>query len=457
MMNEVTGYASIPYENTVAKLVYFENLPLVAECLLPDDFFRELELIMNSIVRNDKLITKFVQLAPTMLLKDNIPFNMRFIYKVGSHVISGCNNVLRLNYVNFAESTLNSYKSYKIEIEEHIKPLLGQKYLSKFAIWRLCSMTKIEPRIEDVDALLYPEFNTPDRIQFAAEFLAFMSPSDAQKHLVTALINPQDQVRISAVDAISFFKFDLKDEFMETNICQEKNIRVLEHVLQFPPEIISLNILKPLISHPDLGSKAISVALKSPYLGELIPDLVKNGCAGAELSDIDIEVIKKLDPVPYDLLSLLLKESQKLVSDDIVKGIASLEEQNVLFHIVFPRMGEKGSWRPRYIACQIFKEMVKNKSSDEMLPDYAGFAIAMVLDHCYAVRKLVMETISIFPEGWARQYTIESILSLAIRSKDHFHCDMFRLLLQEAPSVLTGFEEEVAKAKKAVESDLNGL
>ncbi|EAX86806.1 hypothetical protein TVAG_100280 [Trichomonas vaginalis G3] len=453
-MNDNLGYTSIPYENSVAKQAYFENLPLIAECLPTEDFFKELEIILLSIVRNDKLITKFVEIIPLILQPDNISFNLRFIYKVGSIILTSFNNSLKTNYVEYAEKTLNSYNNVKLEIEEQIKPNLGQFANSKFAIWRLCSLTKIEPQIQDIGQLLYNEFNSPDRIQYAAEFLPFMSPSEAQRHIVNALINPQYVVRVSAVDAISYFKFDLSDQFYETNLCQEKNIKVLEHVLQIPPENISLNILKPLINHPDLSSKAIAVALKSPHLVTLVPDLIKNGCAGAELADINIEVIKNMNPVPYDLIAMLLKESTKLVSDEIIKGIASLDELNVLFHIVFPRMGEKGSWRPRYIAVQIFKELVRNKIADEMIPDYAGFAIAMALDRCYYVRKLVMETIAIFPEGWAKSYTIESILSLANDKCDHFHCEMFKLLLQEAPNVLHGFENLVENAKKAIENDL---
>ena len=65
-----------------------------------------------------------------------------------------------------------------------------------------------------------------------------------------------------------------------------------------------------------------------------------------------------------------------------------------------------------------------------------------------------METIAIFPEGWAKSYTIESILSLANDKCDHFHCEMFKLLLQEAPNVLHGFENLVENAKKAIENDL---
>lgn len=457
MSTEGFGFAILPVENET-RLSYIEQLPIIAECLTQSEFENELNYILTSISRSDILIRKLLDVSSEVVKVLPKKQAFSYVYLVGGRLMSLYDNSTKVMCADTTEKILQDLNDLQFEIDNFIKPtvenkVLEKRRLTKFALWRLARLTSLSQDNETVKVLVYNAFTDQESLQFSAELLPFLSKEECQKYIVNAFLSPLAEVKASAVDAIGFHKFNESEELINTYLMTENSLTVLNHTLQFPPEIIPIGFLKRLIEHPDLGSAAMRIALKSPYLNDVIPDLIKNSCSGCELNDMSVDVILNTNPPPYDLISFMLRESSEIVHDNIIKAIAQLDENSVLFRIIFPRMGEKGSWRPRYAAVQIFKEIISRKDDSQMIPDYAGFVIAMMLDTCYAVRHLVIETLKLFPEGWVKHFTLESILSLATPDADLFHLSIIKMLIDEAPSLLVGFEAQVENAKMALKSE----
>ena len=449
-MSLLNGFVTLPME-TVTRAAYIEEIPIIAECLPYTLFEAEMSCILTSVIQKSQLANKYISiLEPTSKVLGKKEA-YQFIYQAGTKFMSTLDGYLKIACSDPIEKILTELGDIKYEISEVLKPNLGTKNRqSKFAVWRLARLSNLVPNDEEVKSLVYQEFTDQEELVVSAELLPFLSKEEAQNYIVNAFISPIADVKIAAVDAVGYHQFDNSAELINSYLLSENSLKVLEHILKLPPKFVSAEFLKKLITHPDLGKKGIDFALKSPYLNEVIDTILKSGCTGSELNNMSIETIKSKKP-PYDLIALLLRESSELIHDDIIKAIASLQESEVLFRIVFPRMGEKGSWRPRYAAVQIFQEIIKKKTDKEMLPDYAGFIIAMMLDHCYAVRKLVVDTLCMFPAGWVRNFTIESVLSLANQGNDDFHKSILKMLFDEAGPILVGYEKQIANIKKTLQ------
>ena len=449
-MSVLNGFASLPMDY-VARGAYIEEIPIIAECLPYQLFEAEMNYVLTSIAQKTQLTNKFIAIMEPTVKVLGKKEAYHFIYQAGTKFMSTFDSSLKIACSGPIEKILTDLGDIKYEIGEVLKPNLGsKKRQSKFAVWRLARLANLVPNDEEVKTLVYQEFTDQEELSISAELLPFLPKEEAQNYIVNAFISPFSEVKLAAVDTIGYHQFDNSLELINSYLIPENNLQVLEHVLKLPPQFVSAEFLKKLINHPDLGKKAVGFALKSPYLDDVVDNIIKNGCVGCELNNISIDTITKSKKPPYDLIAFMLRESTELIHEDIIKAIASLQESEVLFRIVFPRMGEKGSWRPRYAAVQIFQEIIKKKTDEQMLPDYAGFIIAMMLDHCYAIRKLVVQTLCMFPAGWVRNFTIESVLSLSKQGSDDFHKSILKMLFDDAAPILVGYEKQIENIKKTL-------
>lgn len=445
------GYQSLPYEDVIAKTTYFESLPLVYECVQPEEFATEIDLILKSISKNNVLLNKLIEVVPKLLELMDKKAGMDFLYSIGGTYCC-LDSSAKASFLSSVETHLQKDVDYDQEIEQYIKPHLNQAQKSKFAIWRLCRLTNLMSDPEKLEELVFNEFSTPQKLIFSSEYLEVLKESFATKYIMNLMMNASDSIRIFGINAIKTHHIDTSDPIIIHCLMNEKSIRVMRAILNLYPDQITVDLLKKLIQDPAIGPLAMPIALKSPHLCEVIPDLVANGCSGCDLNEVDFEIVKKMDPVPIDFVGALLRVSEQFTKPEIITAISEMDESNVLYKLIYPRMNENGNWRVRFNAVQIFKAIISRKGEKDMVPDYAGFVIAMALDPAFYVRRAAFEALCLLPRGWISAFVVESILSLAGKSADDFQRAVVGQLLDEARPALEGgsFDAKIKEVLKVL-------
>jgi hypothetical protein len=100
-------------------------------------------------------------------------------------------------------------------------------------------------------------------------------------------------------------------------------------------------------------------------------------------------------------------------------------------------MNEKGSWRARLNAIEVFKQMLNRAPDWDMnLAEYAGFVVAMGLDHVYAVRQAAFSTLPLFPSGEELSCVVDPLFSLTERQMSDLQVTIIRHLLTDGKEVI---------------------
>ena len=173
--------------------------------------------------------------------------------------------------------------------------------------------------------------------------------------------------------------------------------------------------------------------------------LKERNVEGCELNNLDFSVIMTCDPIPFDFLSLLLRQSKEILHNDTIESILRLDKTQIMPHLIFPRINEKGNWRSRYNAILITSKMLENSSHgvDPLDPmdqqDLAGFIVAMGLDLVYSVRKAAFNTLKFFSDSSAASI-IESLISI-VNQTDEFQKQILREFFELARSSIIKYED----------------
>jgi len=410
-MNE--GFSSLPYEDVQSRASYLSCLPMIAECLSKESFFIEFEKIITSIVKHTKLLQNFYgKLDELFLLMPHNDF-IKLLYLCGSKICISSEDKPKLAFLNKADELMTKIGDYDLEIEHFIKPGLGNTASSKFAVYRLCRMSNFLKDNSKIVQLLFCEFSYPDRLLYSSEFFQFLNPIMSKDYIYNLLIHSNEDVRIAAIRYFETHEIASGDDFLERCLVNEKSPRVQKEILQLPPKFVSINVIKSIINSGFLVSDAIRFSFSSPHLSELIPLILEKEPSGIEINFVDFASIIAMNPIPYGLLSDLLKESKEFLLPKTVESIASLNETEVLNLIVFPRINECVQWRARYNAVLIFQQIAKKRTDDEFCPDYLGFIVPMAIDHVYMVRQIAFEVICGFKNVEMKELCFTQILLLS--------------------------------------------
>ena len=440
------GFVSLPFEDKVARTAYLEELPTLAECLVYDHFRHECELILKSIAQFPNMVVKFTEVMPKILaiLQKEQCFDL--IYLSGDKFCISAENKSREAFLKEAESELQKIGDFQLEFNNFLKPqLLAQisdnSLGGKFALWRLARLTVLKPNFTDFEDLVFKIFSGNETsVSNASEVLCIMRKNLASRYLVKALMSPDERARINAINAIEQHSIDTNEQYISVAFESENDPRVLDRIAHLPVDMITEIILKKLINTESTSSLASSLALSSKYFKDLLPILKEKGGVGCEINRVSFNILKQCNPIPYDFLSMLLKESKEIMKESTIEDILSLDEQQIMVKLIFPRMNEKGNWRSRYNAVQIVNKFLeraqsgKKKLDKDDFMNFAGFVVAMGLDHVYSVREANFKLLRLFPPEDAR-FVIDSYISI-VSTTDDFQKQILKEFLEIARDVI---------------------
>lgn len=443
-MTSNTGYASVPYDNLVARSTYLAQLPMLAECLRFERFRTEMETLLTSISQQSVLVTKFTDVFPSILPFLSIDHQFQIIYVSGEKLCAAAEEKVKNAFLAVAENMLQGIGQIEKEFKDFILPQLDLSgpQTGRFAVWRLARLSVLVDDFSPFQDAMFQVFSKHD-ITNACEVLTVMKKDFAPQYIAKALMCASAQAHIYAINAIELFEIDVTGDAV-TSLClmNEKEPSVLKRLVELPPKMLPLEMLKKLLEDSSVNAKAATAALASPFFEQLLPKLIEQGGVGCELNCVDFQVLKKCKPVPYEFLAMLLKVSKEILKQETIKEILSLDRDEILYKLVFPRMGEEGSWRSRFNAIEIFRGLLmkgEKWDSEEQqlkLSEYAGFVVAMCLDHVYSVREAAFETLSVFPPGDARLSVVNSLFSLAVDTIDDSQKSILRQMLKKTRAVI---------------------
>ncbi|OHT09596.1 hypothetical protein TRFO_21485 [Tritrichomonas foetus] len=464
------GFASIAYDDSLARLVYIEQLPMIAECLTFDHFRAELETVLKSIAQFSNMVTKFTEVLPSILEElskneQNKSSAISIVYMAGDKFCISSEEKSRNLFLNAAEEYLTKLNDIEFEYNNFLKPQLltqiSDNTLSgKFSLWRLARLTVLSNDYSKYEDLIFKIFAGNDiSISNASEALPIMHPNLARKYLVKALMSPSDQTRINAIKAIEAYDIDTNDQFIAMAFENENSTNVLLRISKLPAKLISENMLRKLISHEDTSKYASNVALSSPYFQNMLSVLKEKGGVGCEINLLDFDLVKKCEPIPFDFLSMLVRESKEIMKDSTIDKILTLDEGQVMVKLLFPRMNEKGNWRSRFNAIKIGRKILERAKEGRQeldqtdIMNFAGFVVAMGLDHVYAVREATFKLINLFPPKDAH-FIIESYISI-VSTTDDFQKQILKEFLMIARDVIaTNYDrKKIEEVMKKIDMD----
>lgn len=396
------GFTSISYDDPLARQTYVEELPMLAECLAFGHFKQELQTILRSISQISSMVQKLIEVLPKTLeylTKEN---SYKVIYLIGEKLCVSSEESDKQKFLDLAEKTLQNMNDIQYEFKELIQPQLlssNNEFGNKFALWRLARLTQICDDYSQFEELICKAFSQPD-VTNTAEILNILHPDLAKKYIITAFMCPSDSAHISAINAIETHKIDAKEESIAIHLINEQSPTVLSRICKMPPEMINKELLEKLLETDSISTMAASLALASPHFEEVLSKLEKTGAVGCEINYVNFDNLKKCKSIPYDFLSLMLKESKELIKEKTINEIVSLDTNMVLTKLIIPRIGEKGNWRSRYNTIQIMKKMLELpeiSNNEQILSDFAKYALTFIFDHTYGVRIAIFDLVKCFP------------------------------------------------------------
>ncbi|OHT01208.1 hypothetical protein TRFO_32038 [Tritrichomonas foetus] len=460
------GFASLAYDDTIARTTYLEQLPMIAECLTFQHFIEEYETVLKSIAQYATLVKKINEVIPLIFEHLDKKQKYELLYLTGEKICISSEEKPKKSFLDLAEKLLQEMNDIPVEFETMLKPQLLPKmnneynFQGKFALWRLARLTVICSDYSHFEDLIFNMFAGNDiMISIASEVLNVMHPNLAKKYLIKALMSPTDSARISGIDAIEKYEISVHNDFIDAAFKSEKSPKVLIRIAQLPPKFLTKDIMEMLIQNDSTSSIASKTALSSPYFAELLPILKTKGGVGCEINNVDFSILQQCSPIPYDFLSLLLKESKEIIHENTIDSLLKLDTFQVTFRIIFPRMNENGNWRSRYnailIATRILQRISSPGNSDGEIKisldqanimNFAGFMVSMGLDLVYAVREAAFKSIQFFPESSAVSI-IDSMISIVTQS-DEFQLLILREFLNTAHKSIVKYGDHV-KLEKA--------
>lgn len=451
------GLASIPYENRIARSAYLDELPMLAECLAFDHFMEEMIVVVRSIAQYSFLVNKLDEVMPKIISTLTRNQALDFLYKIGERLCISAEDKAKQSFLVVAEQILQNFNDVEHEFTEFLSKEFQKESISKFALWRLARLTQI---VQDYSAYenYFCTFFAPNSPTFtdAAEILIVMHRNLAEKYIKSVLMSGNEQARMFAINAIEQHNIDTSDQFYTLAFGNEESNIVLQRIVRLPSKFLTEPILAKLLDHKDVGTIAASAALESPYFSALLPKLIQRGGSGCELNRVNFNVLRACDPIPYDFLALLVKESKEILKDEVINNICSLNHDKVLVKMIFPRMNERGTWRARFNAIQIFKKFLETHNiwESDLSADFSGFVVSMGLDQVYSVRCAAFEALNLFPPGDAFDLVIISFFSL-VTMTDKFHIQQLQHLLKVSrASLVKNFDhEQIRNVMKAISYD----
>ncbi|KAH0788639.1 hypothetical protein GPJ56_007321 [Histomonas meleagridis] len=455
------GFTSISFDDPLARMTYVEELPMIAECLTFDHFCQELQTILRSIGQISSMVTKLIEALPDILSHLKKENKFKVIYLIGEKLCISAEENVKQQFLTLAEKLLQELGDIQYEFTELIKPQLEtlSEFPNKFALWRLARLTRICDDYSQFEEIICRAFSIPD-LSNISEILSILHPDLARKYIINAFLCPSDSSHISAINALETHKIDANEECFAIHLLNEQSPSVLSRICKLPPEMISKDLLIRLLETDSISSLAASVALASPYFEEVLPKLEGTGAVGCELNCVNFDNLKKFSSIPYDFLSLMLKESKEILKQSTIENIASLDISNILTKLIFPRMNEKGNWRTRFNAIQIAKELLKKEeviNNKQYMFEFAKFVIAMGCDHVYSVRKAAFELLGMFPKGEEMDFVIDAFCTMADGELDENEKQILEEFVTLTRKVLVENceKEKVEKLCKAVKIDGN--
>lgn len=446
------GFASLNYDDTIARSTYIDQLPMIAECLSFQHFMNELEIVEKSILQYPDLVQKLIKIFPQILQYFDNEQKYQVIYASGKNLPFSSSDKTEKELLEVLEKVLQEMNDITHEFETYIQPTLIPKpdefcMIEKFPLWRLARLTVLCKDYSPFENLIYKLFSENDNtISAASDVLYLMHPDIVKKYLIKALMSPNENNRIAAIRAIEVHNIDTNEEAIAALIKNEKNARVLSKISELPPKLITKDIMELLINEETTSKKGRALCLSSPYFEEFLPLLKKKKGVGCEINNANFTIISQCNPIPYDFLSMLIRESKELISEKTIESIIKLDKAQVMSNLILPRINEKGNWRSRYNSVMITTKLLQNSLNgvdplDQVfVQNFAGFTVAMSLDNVYAVREAAYKTLCLYPQSNATSI-IESLTSIVTEQTEDFQKQILREFFTTAHSTIAKYSD----------------
>jgi hypothetical protein len=414
---------------------------MLAESLPFQTFCKEVSTICNSIQSNNLLVAKFLEYLPSIIPVSNQDNTYELLYTVGGKLCSSADVNAKRTLLTFTEDILQKLNNVEHEYTNYLRPELEKS--SKFGVWRLSRLTVLVDDASRFENDVYDLFSAGD-LSNASEALCVLHPDIARRYIVKVLTacntasahgkDSHDAWHANAVSAIEIHNFDLSDPLFAIPLLSQTGTRTLQRLLTLSPQILSEELFVKLLGDSKTWIRAADAAVKSPFFLKLMPYLERIGC---ELNEIDFAIVRNCQSIPWKFLSVALCESREFLTSTTIEGIVSLGSHDVLYKLLLPRMNEKGSWRGRFNAVEVFKYILETSADWDMnIGEYTGFVVAMSLDRVYSVRKAAFQALSLFPSDEELSCVIEPLFSLVERPMGDLQLMVIRELLSEAKEVL---------------------
>lgn len=458
------GFASLNYDDTLARSTYIDQLPMIAECLSFQHFMNEFEIVQKSILQSPDLVRKLIKIFPDILKFFDKEQKYEIIYSSGKNLPFSTNDKTEKDLLNLLEQLLQEMNDIPHEFETYIQPTLLPKpdefcVVEKFPLWRLSRLTVLCQDYSPFESLIFKLFSENEStISAASDALCIMNSDIANKYLIKVLMSPVENNRVAAINAIEAHQIDTHNDAIEAIFKNEKSQKVLSRISQLPPKLLTKEMIKVLLNEESTSKTACNLCLSSSFFEELLPILKEKKGVGCEINHADFNIISQCKPVPYDFLSMLIRESKEIILDKTIESILKLDKTHVMSNLILPRINEKGNWRSRYNSVLITTKLLQNSAKgidpleQSFLQNFAGFAVAMSLDNVFAVREAAFKTLELYPQQIANSI-IESLTSIVSAQTDEFHKQILREFFDTAHASITkyGNREKIEAVMKSID------
>ena len=265
-----------------------------------------------------------------------------------------------------------------------------------------------------------------------------------KKFLVRVLKSPDENDRIAAIHTIEVHEIYTNKRIINKLFLKEKSQKVLMKMAKLPPVLITKTMLRVLIKEECTSKIGCSICVSSPYFEEFLPMLKQKKGVGCEINKIDFPIISNCNPIPYEFLSMIIRESKEIINEETIESILNFDKAKVISYLILPRINEKGNWRCRYNTTMIAAKLLKNSMErieplDQVfIQIISGFVFAMSLDDVYAVRKAAFKTLYLFPQENAVSI-IESLTSIITEHTDDFKKQILREFFKVAQPTIVKY------------------
>jgi hypothetical protein len=293
-----------------------------------------------------------------------------------------------------SENFLEQLDNKSLEFSDFIQPNIANQQNLHFTIWRITRLNYLEPENENYQSILQSQFKSDTTIRIASRSLIKMNPDFGKQFILYCLENSVPETRICGISAIEFFQDKSSLTNLEKILVYEASDRVLLKVASLPQEYLTKNILISLIKKSSISNKLIITVFNSHFFLELIPEIQQLNMHGGEINSLDLTLISKLNPIPYDFILQVFENSKEMIHENVSQCFRVFDYQILLARFILPRLNENCQWRKKYNSLKIFQVLFEGGCrwlTEQNLKDSSEFLSEMFFDRIYYVRKTVFE------------------------------------------------------------------